>query len=453
MSGHELGGSVVVETRYAAGSGVLLGAGEHWLLMTDPGDEHVVERLWTALGEGAGATEKVLDVVERAFGGEPPALVLIDLTPGTGQTVALGRGRVHVEGPSRLISLGGDGAHAGLAPDEPLRRFLGGVVSADRAEIRTLVPKVTRPTAGTPPVKAPAAAALIDGIPQSILQARGPEGPPPPRPRRLRPVTPADSGPRDTSEPDPLLMERIVGASSEVTASEPARGSDDPPSDAGAADTPSYDARAGDRAAPGAGGEPVGSTGSVGSTGARLAGTSVEAPDHDGSTVFRSAPEHLTSSTGETVQAVWCPDGHMTPPDSPLCRVCRKQVAPQAAQRVPRPTLGGLRLPTGEVVPLDRGVVLGRRPAPVPGAGDWPHLVHLSSEHTYVSRMHVQIELDGWLVIARDLNSRGGTTWKVPGQAPERMVADESYILEPGHALDLADVYEVRYEVGPEAAL
>ena len=179
-----------------------------------------------------------------------------------------------------------------------------------------------------------------------------------------------------------------------------------------------------------------------------------EHDDHDGSTVFRSGgAQHLTSSTGETVPAVWCPDGHVTPPDAALCRVCRKQVAPQAAQRVPRPTLGGLRLPTGEVVPLDRGVVLGRRPAPVSGAGDWPHLVHLPAEHTYVSRLHVQIELDGWRVLARDLGSRGGTTRKVPGLAPEMMVPHEPYVIEPGQSLDLAAVYEVRYEVGPEVTL
>lgn len=417
---------MVVETRYAAGGGVLLGVGEHWLLMTDPGDERVLERLWAALGDGPSALERVLDIVEAAFGGEPPALVLIDLTPGTGQTVSLGSGRVHVEGTARLISLGGEGTPSTGPTAQPLRRFIGGVVAAERAEIRPGRPRLV--SLGTPASDARAPSdGLIDGIPQAILEARGPDGAPPPRPARVHPALVADSGPRETSEPDPHVDARVDDASAQVT----------------------------DRSPDGAyGSEPAGATGSAGSTGARLAGTFVEEQDHDGSTVFRSGgPEHLTSSTGETVQAVWCPEGHMTSPDSPLCRVCRKQVAPQAAQRVPRPTLGGLRLPTGEVVPLDRGVVLGRRPAPGHGSGDWPHLVHLSAEHTFVSRLHVQVELDGWLVVARDLGSRGGTTWKVPGMPPEKMVPHEAYVLEPGHALDLADVYEVRYEVGPEVAL
>jgi hypothetical protein len=66
-----------------------------------------------------------------------------------------------------------------------------------------------------------------------------------------------------------------------------------------------------------------------------------------------------------------------------------------------------------------------------------------------VSRLHLEIRLDGWLVMARDLGSQGGTTLKVPGRPPTRIRAHESYILEPGHALDLADAYEVVVEVEP----
>ncbi|WP_457208544.1 FHA domain-containing protein, partial [Nocardioides sp. P5_C9_2] len=144
--------------------------------------------------------------------------------------------------------------------------------------------------------------------------------------------------------------------------------------------------------------------------------------------------------------------GHLTTPSLPSCRVCHQRIAPQEPRRVTRPPLGGLRLPTGEVVPLDRGVVLGRKPAPLKGTSDWPHLVHLPSDHTFVSRMHLHIELDGWQVLARDLDSRGGTMLAMPGRDPERMRAGEAYVLEPGSSLDLAEVYEVRFESGPAAA-
>jgi hypothetical protein len=173
-------------------------------------------------------------------------------------------------------------------------------------------------------------------------------------------------------------------------------------------------------------------------------------PDAEGMPVYRSElSDHLRQSTQETVLAVYCPQGHVTPAYTPTCRVCATAVPPQDPQRIPRPLLGGLRLPTGELVPLDRGVVFGRRPAAVADAHDWPHLVHLPQDSTYVSRMHLQIELDGWLVLARDLGSRGGTTLRIPGRLPQRIRANERYVLEPGHALDLADVYEITYEVAP----
>ena len=175
----------------------------------------------------------------------------------------------------------------------------------------------------------------------------------------------------------------------------------------------------------------------------------MDADDHDGETTFR--PAHLSHGTSSTVLAVSCPLGHLTPPASPSCRVCHQRVAPQEPRRVQRPPLGGLRLPTGEVVPLDRAVILGRKPAPAEGSTDWPHLVHLPSSHSFVSRRHLQLELDGWDVVARDLDSRGGTTITPPGRDPLRMRPGDAYVLEPGTMLDLAEVYAVRFETGAVA--
>lgn len=159
-------------------------------------------------------------------------------------------------------------------------------------------------------------------------------------------------------------------------------------------------------------------------------------------------PSHLEQSTHETVLAAICPQGHPTPSYSPVCRVCQAPVPPQEPKRLPRPTLGRLVLPTGETISLDRGVVFGRKPVPLPGSDAWPNLVTLPQDSTYLSRVHLHVELDGWLVIARDLGSRGGTTLRVPGRAPERIRANEPHVLEPGNRLDLADVYEIVFEVG-----
>ena len=134
--------------------------------------------------------------------------------------------------------------------------------------------------------------------------------------------------------------------------------------------------------------------------------------------------ELLREHTHETVMATYCPQGHVNPPYAPSCRVCQAAIARQDPQRAPRPLLGRLRLPTGETVPFDRGVVLGRKPVPVNPHAPLPHLVAVPQEASFVSRMHLQIELDGWLVICRDLGSRGGTTLAMPGRAPERLRRD-----------------------------
>ena len=71
-------------------------------------------------------------------------------------------------------------------------------------------------------------------------------------------------------------------------------------------------------------------------------------------------------------------------------------------------------------------------------------------EASFVSRMHLQIELDGWLVICRDLGSRGGTTLAMPGRAPGAAAGRWSRTCSsPGCRVSLADQYEVAYEVDP----
>jgi hypothetical protein len=381
---------------------VLLGSGAHWVLLTDPGDEQVVQEIWDVLSmtapSGSSVIERVMAIVEKCFDGDPPGLALVDFTTGASTTLSRGAGHVRLAGASRVLSLdhGSDPAHL-----TPTRRLVGGVVAADRVELMPISTR-TAPSPIAQEVAAPAAsAALIDGIPASILAARGPDGPPPRT--RLRQTVEDTGALVDTSEPDPLFMERIEEGT-HTTIRPPSAPHSAPPS---------------------------------------------EPDDHDGSTTMR--PAHLAQTTAPTVLAVSCPLGHLTPPISPQCRVCHQRIADQEPRRVDRPPLGGLRLPTGEVVPLDRGVILGRKPAPEAGSTDWPHLVHLPSDHSFVSRRHLQIELDGWDVVARDLDSRGGTTIALPGREAERMRPGDAYVLEPGTVLDMAHVYALRFETGAAA--
>jgi hypothetical protein len=113
----------------------------------------------------------------------------------------------------------------------------------------------------------------------------------------------------------------------------------------------------------------------------------------------------------------------------------------------PRPVLGALRLSTGDVVTLDRGVVLGR--APEAGDGERPHLVKVLSPSGDISRVHLEVVLEGWHVLVRDLGSTNGSTVSVPGEAPVRVRAHELVAIEPGTEVSLADEVSFRFEVTP----
>jgi hypothetical protein len=157
------------------------------------------------------------------------------------------------------------------------------------------------------------------------------------------------------------------------------------------------------------------------------------------------------SVDGPKVLAVICPAGHLSPPHRDSCRVCNRQIADQQAFEAARPVLGVLRLESGDKVPLDRGILLGRAPKAKADleVARQPHVVKLPSPDNDLSRNHLEIVIDGWHVLARDLGSTNGTTVQLPGSAPTRLRPDEHVALEPGTVLVLADVVSVTFEVGP----
>lgn len=151
---------------------------------------------------------------------------------------------------------------------------------------------------------------------------------------------------------------------------------------------------------------------------------------------------------GSMVQAVRCQHGHLSPPMAVSCRVCGFPLMGQAPISVVRPTLGVLRLSTGDVVPLDRSVIMGRNPkADGANEAERPHVVRLPSPGHDISRTHVEIRLDGWHVLLTDLNSVNGTIVTPPWQEPQRLRPNESVPIEPGTVVSLADEVTFRYEV------
>jgi hypothetical protein len=179
--------------------------------------------------------------------------------------------------------------------------------------------------------------------------------------------------------------------------------------------------------------------------------------DDDGTTVSRAHLRSMLDAGGQAstadgfavpvVHAVSCGSGHLNPPHSTRCRVCDAAIDSVDPFTVPRPPLGVLRLSTGDVVTLDRGVVMGRSPrTDWPGATDRPHVVRLPSPTQDISRTHLQITLDGWHVLVADLDSTNGTLVTVPGQRPQRLRPNEPTPIPPGTFVALSDAINFRYE-------
>lgn len=408
-----------MQVTYTPGDGLAVGAGSRWLLVSpDPGPG-AADELWALLTGPRTDAPTVLAAVTTACGADA-ALVLVDLTVGAETSVTRGTARHRTLDGVHTLDLGGS------APDDaPSRHLVGGVVAAATLVLRPAVraaappgaaeptPAATTSTAGRPSGP-PAAEGVIDGIPPEILAAVA--SAPTPDPVSVVP------GQTDEPPPEAVRMVERMGVTRTVR-----RGHE-----GGAVVDPDHDGQTTYRPAGGATGPGP---------------TPPPPPGPPPGHLASNLPGHLQHSTHETVLAVHCPGGHVTAAYSPRCRVCHEPVAPQEPHRMPRPRLGTLHLPDGERVPLDRGVVFGRQPEPVTGAADWPHLVRLPGDATYVSRSHLSVVLDGWLVIATDLGSRGGTTLRVPGRPPQRIRGHEQYVWEPGQVLDLADCYEIVYEV------
>ncbi|MDQ2587287.1 FHA domain-containing protein [Saccharothrix yanglingensis] len=161
----------------------------------------------------------------------------------------------------------------------------------------------------------------------------------------------------------------------------------------------------------------------------------------------RGAPDethHVSTLGAPRVRAVTCPNQHLNSEYAVSCRVCAQDIAPQEAFVVPRPPLGVLRLSTGGLVTLDRGVVLGRDPQAGPRGS---HAIRLAVQGNDISRNHVEVRLDGWDVHVVDLGSKNGTSVITPGWPAQELAALIPHPLPPGSRVVLGENTFFTYEV------
>ena len=108
---------------------------------------------------------------------------------------------------------------------------------------------------------------------------------------------------------------------------------------------------------------------------------------------------------------------------------------------VPAPApLSVLHLSGGGQVPIDRTLLIGRAPQAARVSGtDLPRLITVNSPNNDISRTHLQVRMDGDLVLATDLNSTNGVMLTEPGQAPRRLHPDEPTPVPDGAILDIGE--------------
>ncbi|WP_077489731.1 FHA domain-containing protein [Sinomonas mesophila] len=160
-------------------------------------------------------------------------------------------------------------------------------------------------------------------------------------------------------------------------------------------------------------------------------------------------PSPADRREGPLVLGRRCPRGHANPPSYAQCPACGEPITGEPEQ-LPRPALGRVRFSSGEVIELEEPLVVGRQPSVSRVAsGGMPRLVTVASPSGDISRNHLEVRLEGWHVMLRDLKATNGTVLERPGQSPRRLAQGEMSIVLDGDVADLGDGVTLTFEAVP----
>lgn len=141
--------------------------------------------------------------------------------------------------------------------------------------------------------------------------------------------------------------------------------------------------------------------------------------DHDGATISIAEARRLRGATSA--------------PDAPTEALPVFGAA--AASGVAR-----IRLSTGQVVELDRPVIIGRKPRATRSSGSsLPHLIAVESPESDISRNHLEVRPEGDSVVVIDLHTTNGSTLLRPGADPVRLHPGEQTLVLGGDVIDVGD--------------
>jgi hypothetical protein len=174
--------------------------------------------------------------------------------------------------------------------------------------------------------------------------------------------------------------------------------------------------------------------------------------DHDGMTVMKPVFSGLPPVSARPVAPAPAPS------NAPMVhgRLCSRCSFSNSTQKVncskcgmplqgdtkmiPRPSLGTVKLSTGEQFELDQPMIFGRRPKATRFSGaDVPRIVTLGGDLSDISRSHLRIMLQDWNVLVSDAGSTNGTMLRRPGQPDRRLQTSDEVMAKQGDVFDLGN--------------
>jgi hypothetical protein len=149
--------------------------------------------------------------------------------------------------------------------------------------------------------------------------------------------------------------------------------------------------------------------------------------DHDGATISLAEARRLRATTSG--------------PDAPT------EALPTIADEDPGAARARIRLSTGQVLDLDRTVIIGRKPRATRASGSTlPHLIAVDSPESDISRNHLEVRPEGDSVVVVDLHTTNGSILLRPGADPVRLHPGEPTLVLGGDVIDVGDGVTVTIE-------
>ena len=128
----------------------------------------------------------------------------------------------------------------------------------------------------------------------------------------------------------------------------------------------------------------------------------------------------------------------MQPPAS-FCTLRGGQLGSQA-QWLTRPPLGMLRANTGQAVELTGVILVGREPVSERLVSQQvPTLFVVASPSKLISRTHLEIRVEGWTILGRNVSNTNEVPLRRPGEPEVNLARSALLPLAIGDVLDLGD--------------